>query len=401
MKNKVIATSWHPGGANAIIPVIKRLQNDIKVEVIGHGFSEGVFKRAGIDYKTIGDYHINNISTNSMIQIVEKIHPQLVLTGSSIQDKDNRNVIEQTIALAARKKKIKSLSVMDWWGNLWEKFSDLYDENGRFREEIYGKLLPPEYTEKDGKFKFLPDKIGVMDSSIKMAMLEEGFDENRLVITGNPFFDELIILKEGFRDREKVRNDLKIDPKSYVIFYASQNLEYVFGDRLGYTEKTVLRELLKSIKDIPGKKISVLVKVHPREDKKDIENLERIVKEEEFNDLSVIIVDKDYNTRTAIMASDVAVAASSTTLIESTYLGLPSISLQPGLKAEDYLEATNKSGITIPIYKEGEIREVLRKLIFDERYKLKLATKRKEFQIDGKATERVTNLVHKILDKSN
>ena len=187
MKNKVIATSWHPGGANAIIPVIKRLQNDIEVEVIGHGFSEGVFKMAGIDYKTIVDYHINNISTNSMIQIVEEIHPQLVLTGSSIQDKDNRNVIEQTITLAARKKKIKSLSVMDWWGNLWEKFSDLYDENGRFREEIYGKLLPPEYTEKDGKFKFLPDKIGVMDSSIKMAMLEEGFDENRLVITGNPF----------------------------------------------------------------------------------------------------------------------------------------------------------------------------------------------------------------------
>src|SRR3989338_8438163 len=284
MKNKVIATSWHPGGANAIIPVIKRLQNDIEVEVIGHGFSEGVFKRAGIDYKTIGDYHINNISTNSMIQIIQKIHPQLVLTGSSIQDKDNRNVIEQTITLAARKKKIKSLSVMDWWGNLWEKFSDLYDENGRFREEIYGKLLPPGYTKKDGKFKFLPDK-------------------------------------------------------------------------------------------------------------KDIENLERIVKEEEFNDLSVIIVDKDYNTRTAIMASDVAVAASSTTLIESTYLDLPSISLQPGLNAEDYLEATNKLGITIPIYKKGEIGGVLRKLIFDEGYRLKLATKRKEFQTDGKATERVTNLV--------
>src|SRR3989344_571845 len=96
MKNKVIATSWHPGGANAIIPVIKRLQNDIEVEVIGHGFSEGVFKMAGIDYKTIVDYHINNISTNYMMKMedLEKKFTENYFLQSTLKKMENLNFFQ-------------------------------------------------------------------------------------------------------------------------------------------------------------------------------------------------------------------------------------------------------------------------------------------------------------------
>src|SRR3989338_2911345 len=115
---KIIATSWHPGGANAIIPVIKRLQKE-----------EGV-------------------SINSMTKLIKKIHPELILTGSSVQDKDTKDVIEQTLTLAATGREIKSLSVLDWYGNLWERYSNFYDENGNFRTEFYGKSPARGYTKK-------------------------------------------------------------------------------------------------------------------------------------------------------------------------------------------------------------------------------------------------------------
>ena len=396
---RIIATSWHPGGANAIIPVIKRLQKEEGVEmtIIGHEVSKGTFSKAGIDYQVIKDHGIEDVSINSMTKLIKKIHPELILTGSSVQDKDTKDVIEQTLTLAATGREIKSLSVLDWYGNLWERFSNLYDEKGNFRTEFYGMSPARGYTEKHGRFKFLPSKIAIMDELAERVMIDEGFDRSRLVITGNPFFDELVTLKEEFKDREKVRMDLGINQKSFMIFYASQPLEFTFGDKLGYDEKTVLRELLRAVQNIPRQEISVLVKVHPREDER---NLENVVKEEEFRNLSIVI-DKGYETRPALMASDLVVSASSTVLIESSYLGLPSISLQPGLKAEDYLEMTNKSGITIPVYIKGEIKGILERIMFDDNYRTELAIKRSGFKIDGKATERVTNLVYEMLDRSN
>ena len=114
---KIIATSWHPGGANAIIPVIKRLQKEEGVEmtIIGHEVSKGTFSKAGIDYQVIKDHGIEDVSINSMTKLIKKIHPELILTGSSVQDKDTRDVIEQTLTLAATGREIKSLSVLDWY----------------------------------------------------------------------------------------------------------------------------------------------------------------------------------------------------------------------------------------------------------------------------------------------
>ena len=149
-----------------------------------------------------------------------------------------------------------------------------------------------------------------MDRIAEKAMIEEGFDKERLVITGNPYFDDLVEMKDKFGgdDRKKVRKELGVDPESYLLLYASQPLEHHYGDELGYTEKTVLRELLDSLVNFRDEKVELLVKVHPRENKSD---LEEIVKE---YDLSVV-VDQNYPTRPAILASDVVIASTSTVLV--------------------------------------------------------------------------------------
>jgi len=83
-------------------------------------------------------------------------------------------------------------------------------------------------------------------------------------------------------------------------------------------------------------------------------------------------------------------------LVEASYLDKPAISLQPGLKKNDFL-VTNKLGVTLPVYEHGKIESVLNKLLFDKKYAAELARKRKDFRTDGRATERVTNLVYQML----
>lgn len=378
MRKKVIATSWHPGGVNAILPVIKRLNRESKLDIvtISHEYSEEIFQEADIKHKTINNYGLSDVSLESIYKLLKIESPDLILTGTSIQDKNNRDVIEQTITLAATEIGINSISVLDFWANYDGRFSDIY-------------------TNK--KFRFLPSKIAIMDTLAENAMIKEGFPKERLVITGNPFFDDIIELKNNFteEDKQRVKNDLNISLDSYLFLFASQPSESFYGNSLGYTEKTVLRELLDAITFIPNvdRDVSVLVKVHPREKKEDLEN---IVKGYKYFQ---IIVDQSYPTRETILASDAIISSTSTVLIESSYLEKPSISLQPGLKVEDML-ITNELEVTLPIYKHGEVNLILEKLLFDKNYEKELShkAKAKGFSIDGKATERVTELVYEMLN---
>jgi len=379
VSKRIIATSWHPGGANAISPVIKRLNKEGKVDVItiGHQYSEKIFQDGGINYKTIDFYELSDVSTSSMDQILQEESPDLVFTGTGVQNKYNRHVIDQALTAVAQRRGIKSLAVSDFWdflGNYCQRFSDIYTDNGRFR--------------------FLPDRIAIMDKLAEEAMLKEGFPREKLIITGNPYFDELVELKENFgeRDRRKVRNDLHIDLNAYLFAYFSQPIWHHYGEELGYTEKTALKELLDSLKKLQDKKkIGILVKAHPRENKHDIE---QVTKEYDLP----IKVDQDYPTRPTILAADAIISPFSTVLIESTYLDKPTISLQPGLKKEDLL-ITNRMGITVPVYEHGKIDEILEKLLFDKNFATELSqrAKRKGFTIDGKATERVTNLIYEMI----
>jgi len=375
MKPKVLATSWHPGSSNAIVPVIKRLNAEGKTDVvtIGHQYSEKILDSHNIPFKTINDYELRDVSVKSMEQLLYKKSPNLVLTGTSAQDKNNRDVIEQTIILAARKAKIPSLAILDFWVDYSSLFSDIYTGES---------------------FRFLPDRIAILDKLAEEAMLREGFPRERLVITGNPYFDELVNMRDRFseKDKRKVREDLSIDLESYLLLYASQPLEYHYGNKLGYTEKTALRELLDAVSLLLGKRnVNVLVKVHPREHKKDLEKITQ-----GYN--LPVVLNQSYPIRPAILASDAIISPLSTVLVESTYLDKPSISLQPGLKGDDLL-ITNQLGVTVPVYEHGKIGNILQRLLFDENYATELSQrgKRKGFSIDGKATERVTNLIYETL----
>ncbi|MBI2583600.1 MAG: hypothetical protein HYW25_02945, partial [Candidatus Aenigmarchaeota archaeon] len=250
MAKNIFATSWHTGGANAIAPVIRRLGEDGKVHlnVLGYDASEDVFRRAGVEYRRLGDYGLHDVSPHSA-RIMLLVHqPGLVLTGKSIQNKREnlRTVLEQSMAVAAKEIGIPTVAVTDFWTGNRECFSDVFT----------GEL-----------FAYLPDRVTAIDRHAKEDMLREGFPEERIVVTGNPHFDDLIDLREGFteEDRRQVRRDLGLGENSYVIMFASQYIESHYGNSLGYTEKTVLRDIFEALQQIdkPQRGREVLVKAHP------------------------------------------------------------------------------------------------------------------------------------------
>src|SRR3989344_8979306 len=215
MKQKVLATSWHPGGINAIIPVIKKLQQDQALEVIaiGHQYSESVLYNNKVKYRKVSDYGLFDVSLNSMGALLERESPDLILTGTSTQDEKNRQVIEQNITVAGRQRNIPTVAVLDFWANYSLRFNDIYSGEN---------------------FRFLPDKIAIMDQYAERAMLAEGFDKSRLVITGNPYFDDLEGKVRNFTEQEKSDIRLRIGLNADVLLFYAANAWEKEASKLGY-----------------------------------------------------------------------------------------------------------------------------------------------------------------------
>lgn len=389
---KIIATALFPGAASAVAPVIKKLNQDglVNVVTLGHDTSKKVFESNSIKYRTIENYNLEDVAQNSMLYIIQEERPNLVLTGTSMQDKNTRNVVEQTTTLAAKERGIKSLAVLDSWMHYIRRFSDYFDENG-----IYNP------SSKNGEFKFLPDKIAVMDNLTKQKMIELGFNPDILVVTGNPNFDGLVELKKKFslEDRKKFRESFGFEEHGELIYYSSQPLEKRGRkEQLGYDEKEVLDCLLEQLDKLAGGfgpskdyKPAILIGVHRGQDEHE---MDKYTNDTRFK----IVADQKHHPWHAILSSDITISPHSTTLVEAVYLGRPAISYQPGLKTEDPL-VINSLGVTEVVYSKEEIVSVLDNIHLNPDYYELLEMRRRDFAIDGKSTERVTNLVYEVLEE--
>lgn len=376
-KKKILATSWHPGGVNAISPVIKALIQEGKTEVvvIGYQFSEKIFQDNGIGYKTIESYNLKDVSLDSMEKLLAIESPNLILTGTATQDDNNRDIIEQTITLAAKRSNIKSLSVLDFWAEYFSRFSNIYTGE---------------------KFKFLPDKIAIMDNYAKEAMLEEGFQRYKLVITGSPDFDKLRNMAESFTESEKqeIQGKIGLGVDILVLYVANVFKKENFGfwdlDNLKLINE-VLNELPSDLKN----KVGLATKLHPRISKEDSEEISQYISQMPGRKIKLVT---DIDSEKLILASDLVLTACSTLGIKAVYMKKPCISIQPGLEVKDILEILTKNKI-IPVgYTKEDCKSLINRALTDKNYReQKLVEKASDFRTDGMATKRVKELIYQML----
>jgi len=380
MKQKVLATSWHPGGMNAIIPVIKRLRQEQKVDVvtIGHHYSETILSGHKIAYHRINDYGLENVSVESMATLLDQENPDLILTGTSAQDENNKEVIEHTITLAGRKKKIPTIAVLDSWMNYSLRFNDINSGEN---------------------FRFLPDTIAIMDHYAEKDMLAEGFDQKRLVITGNPHFDDLESKAREFTKERKNELKLQIGLDVKVLFFYAAGAWKKQKPQWGYWDLDniqLMNEVLKEMTPRESQECGVAVKLHPRVPSEDLGEIKTYIEKEAAERIKLV---SGLHPHDLVLASDLTLTPNSTVGIEAVYMGKPTLSIQPHLQGEDYLAILTKNKI-IPVgYTPEQCRALVQKAFVDREYREKeLIEQSSSFRIDGKATERVAELIYQNLE---
>lgn len=272
-----------PGGANAISPLINPLKSKIN-EVFIYGKGSALSK--------IPD--AIELKEPDIPALLKKIKPDCIITGTSAND-----FTEKFLWEAAGKLNIKTVAILDYWSNYGIRFSS------------YGTKDIEKYN-KDKNFKYLPDYIIVMDEFAKSEMIKEGIDEKLIYPLGNPHFST--IKKQSKNAQiEQIRQKFTKNGEDFIITFASQPYteDYGKGDEL---------QVLRDLQDIVGKikkNISIVVKMHPKEN---------ISKYSEFEN---VYIDNLTNPIEIIMASDLVISITSMFLIEAIVMGKNVLSYQP------------------------------------------------------------------------
>jgi len=341
MSKLVLLFSCDPGGSNTIIPLINPLkQKGYKVRLFGRDTAIERYKFFNLKGLDISDFFTETNLKNVEL-FLKKEKPDFVITGTSAED-----LTEKFLWKAAEKLKIPSFAILDHWSNYGIRFSPYrVSQLGQYN---HNKSHP-----------YLPNKILVMDDYAKNKMIREGFDQSRLIVTGQPYFELLDQLKNKPSKIKNIRKNLNISYSDFVIVYASEpTFKSYSGEYFGYSGKEILMDLHSSLKKITyfyNKKITLIIKLHPREKRDKYLNIINNLKKDAVN--MDIIVDRDSDPWDLILESDLVCGMTSMFLIEAVLLNKPIMSIQIGLKKKE----------PFILVKKGIIKSILdKKTLFNE-----------------------------------
>lgn len=296
---RILVCASDAGGANALVPVLERLEAGLgrPPAVAGEGAGRRVFRWAG-----------RRVLRGEADALLDRVRPDVVLTGTSWGD-----TLDKRLVGAARGRGVFTVSVVDMWSYYRERFS----------------------TPGSAALDRLPSLIAVMDARARREAVAAGIPADRLVVTGQPHLEAVArrgrspaVARAARRWRQRwARRGRRL------VLFASEAVARDFSpggprDR-GYTEKRVLRELLSAC----GEAFDVVVKMHPQNTLRDV-----------FQKGPVAFV-KNVPPDVCVEAVDVVVGMTSMLLLEAALMGKPTISFQPGLTGKDFFVG-NRVGLT-------------------------------------------------------
>ncbi len=368
---RILAICGDPGGASAVGPVIRQLreENRLYVEALAYNEAAAVWEHLGVSHQVLQ----TNLPPHQIPALLKQSTAQLLLTGTSVNPVD----YEKQFIAAARQLSIPSLAVLDFWLNYTWRFSDA-----------------------EGNLIYLPDKIAIMDELARLEMIQEGFDPARLVITGQPAFDDLAHWRERFSPqiRQDVRREIGIHPDEKFILFPSQPQSSLYGEakenHLGFDEWVVLDALIHALEKIERQyepHIHLVIRPHPREDPQSFLHLQ--------SEIIPITVSTAGGARNQVMSADMVVGMNTELLVEACYLGCITLSLQPGLRHADRLP-TNRVGVSRAVYRHREIKPAIEDVLLNEKTRQHMRAKLKTFKLEGNATQNVVELIQRMLSLS-
>ncbi len=359
----IVAVAGDPGGGAALAPVLERLrEEEFLVQPLAYRQALTTWEQRGLRPERLPEAAEEEEAVRRLRETT------LLLTATSLNGID----WEKTFTATAGRLGIPSVAVLDFWSNYRPRFAD-----------------------GDGNLTCLPDRIAVMDEQARREMSAEGFPPERLVVTGQPAFEEL----EAFRaraheHRQAARAALGVDDTQRVVLFASQPLAALFGeDRSnplypGYTEHEVRLALRAALEDVNDGRLLLVIRPHPRENAEELR---------EASSARVrVVVDGSGDRRAAVLGADLVVGMSSVLLVEACLLGRPVVSLQPGLCRPDPLP-TNRWGASAAVYRGDEIGATVRRVLLDPAARAELKARCAGLPVEPGATGRIVELVKQLI----
>lgn len=216
------------------------------------------------------------------------------------------------------------------------------------------------------------------------------YPENSVVVTGQPRYDILcfadkVYSKENFFKKYKIPLDQKIVlwATAFTGISDSENIKHL---------KTVF-ETMQIVKDA-----TLIIKPHPGEVERYIKMITDYLNKYKID---AIMTPKNSDIYEQLFVCDLMMTSSSTTAMEAIALNKPVIVLNLSGNPDviDYVG----QGIAIGVYDEKDLKPAIENLLKDD---TELANNRERYietylyKIDGKASERVVNLIVTMIEES-
>lgn len=358
IKKKILLFSRDSGGSNVIIPLINPLKNrDYEVSLFGKDTALKIYLKRGFEGKNISSV-ISIINVDNLVKFLKKEKFDFIITSTSGDD-----YTERYLWKAAEIVTIPTFAILDNWINYGVRFSE------------YDQPRIEEYNRSKNHI-FLPTKILVMDQYAKENMLKLGFDNSRILISGQPNFDYVYSKRKSYTEKtiQKFRSEIGCQKEEVLITYISEGISKTYNENnpnkhyWGFTERSILINLINVLTNLCQNlklKTKILIKLHPSTEdlnvfndilKPNIENLSFIVK-------------REIDPFLLRASSKVICGMFSMFLVESFIFGCPILSILIGLKRENPF-ILDKKGVVKSILNEETLYEKLKELIIKNDIKI-------------------------------
>lgn len=337
---KIVLFSRDPGGANTIIPLVSKLKSKYEVLLFGKDVALIKYEQNQLEYRNIIK-ECKEISIKSMEQFLEKYSPDFVITGTSADDHT-----EKYLWKAATRLGIPSFAILDQWVNYGIRFSK------------YGVSQIREYEESK-LHEYMPTKILVMDELAKQEMIREGIEEEKVLVTGQPYFDCFIEQMDEIGEQTILASKELLGVREEpIIVFVSEPICKTYGENKnywGYKEETIFRIFHNTLNRITKdfkKRITVIIRPHPKEE---IDIWNQRVKETPYISYRI---DTKVDGKVVIKMADLICGMSSMFLLEAALYQKKIMSIQIGLSKENPF-LLDQNGIIKSILEEKDLQEKL------------------------------------------
>ena len=306
-------------------------------------------------------------------RMIEEEKPDLILLVNEY------GRFERTLVIAGKLKGVPVLAV----------------QHGVIHPTHEGYMYAKDEISPEGSVKSpycpIPDKTAVYGTYHKDILTKvSAYPEDSVVVTGQPRYD-ILYHADKIYDKEKFIKKYKINPDHKIILWTTQC--HGLSEEENIKNFKAVFETMRNLKDV-----TLVIKQHPGEGRRYTKMIGKYLNKYKLN---AVVMPKDSDTHEQIFVCDLMVTKNSTTAMEAVALNKPVIVLNLSGEPDEinYVE----EGIALGVYNEKDLKPAIEKLLKDDSELAKNRGKYIEkylYKIDGKATERVVNLIMQMIEES-